>query len=324
MRACFIIDPVAGLKPYKDTSLDLMRVAIERGLEVDFCEAHDVLFADGATWANARPVPADAAARWEADAAGPGGKAVMAELAAIAPRRVDGRDYDFVFIRKDPPFDQSYVSLCLQLDNLAGPTFVNAPRGVLAISEKLSTLRFAAHAPRTLVTFDPAAVRAFAAEEGRVVLKAAYYGQGTGVFARAHDAEDFDEVVAQVLALEPRGPVIAQAFLPEVVNGDTRVMMLDGEPVGAVGRMPAPGEFRANIAAGGHEFATELTADQARVAGEVGGFLRDNGIIFAGIDFIGSKLIEINVTSPTLVRELRKVGGVDVSTLLWDRLLAGR
>ncbi|MEM9422291.1 MAG: glutathione synthase, partial [Pseudomonadota bacterium] len=162
----------------------------------------------------------------------------------------------------------------------------------------------------------------FAKKHEKVVLKPSYFGAGSGVVLSAADDPDFGGHIQTILDIEPKGPVIAQGFLPEVADGDTRVMMLNGEVMGAVGRRPPEGEFRANIAQGGTEFAPTLSNAQRAIAKEVGAFLVEHGIVYAGLDFIGNHLIEMNVTSPTLVQELRRVGGPDMSKLIWDHLEA--
>lgn len=314
MKACFVIDDLSGLKPYKDTSLDLMLAGLRRSVEIDVCGFTDFSALEGEVLASAHPlrVVGDVGAATER----------FFEVTAVgAKRQVSAADYDVIFIRKDPPFDSDYFSLTLLLSPLEGRvTFVNSPQGLRNVSEKLSTLNFARYAPRTLISYSQDEIGRFAAAHDQVVLKASYFGSGKGVFISSAAAPDFSAILDQILALEPKGPVIAQEFLPEVHAGDTRVMMLNGEPVAALGRKPDEHDFRANIAAGGTPFAVELSDVQRACAREIGAYLRSEKIIFAGIDFIGDKLIEINVTSPTLIQELRQVGGPDVSAMIWDSL----
>ncbi len=313
-KCCFVLDPLDRIKPYKDSSVALMVEAEARGLEVYAAEFSDFSIENGAVRVFARRTRTE--------------NGIFEQKAAVAPffrqdaaETLDVDGFGFVFIRKDPPFDRDYLSLTLVLSNCEDRVrIVNAPRGLRDVSEKLVVTRFSDFAPQTLVTYSAEKARAFAAERAGVVLKPSYFGAGAGVMKSAADDPNFARDFEATLATEPRGPVIVQEFLPEISKGDTRVMMIDGVVEGAVGRRPAEGEFRANIAAGGSEVAAELTDRQRAVCAEIGPFLRAHGIFFAGVDFIGDWLIEINVTSPTLIQELRRVTGVDIAKVIWDRL----
>jgi glutathione synthase len=312
MKALFIIDPLDGLKPYKDTSIDLMVEARERGHEVFWCGAEDVSAGSQGVSAFARTLELDASIREHKTMA-----TATYESAAPADTPLEG--FGAIFIRPDPPFDQRYLSLALLLDPLKDSVqFVNRPDALRLVSEKLSALNFPQAIPQSLISYRSAALKAFAGGFDKVVLKPCYLASGNGIVVSSAGDPDFDTHVANILAAEPKGPVIAQEFLPEVSEGDTRVMVIDGAVVGAVGRKPAEGEFRANIAAGGSSIAATLTEGQRAAAVEVGAMLKAQGVLFAGLDFIGDKLIEINVTSPTLVQELRRLGGPDVSKRIWD------
>lgn len=316
MKCCFILDPIEKLKPYKDSSLALMHEAQRRGFEVYAAGFSDASILNGRPELSARRVAMSDGLLSEKTAAAPH---YVEHAAEIIPVEAFGA----VFIRKDPPFDSDYFSLTLMLDAAAeGATrFVNAPRGLRDVSEKLVATRFAKHAPKTLATYSTERARAFAAAFEGVVLKPSYFGAGEGVEKSAASDPEFDAAFARTLATEPKGPVIVQEFLPEIVDGDCRVMIIAGAVEGAVGRRPADGEFRANIAAGGSEFAVELSPKQSAICAEIGPFLTSRGIFFAGADFIGDRLIEINVTSPTLIHELRRVSGLDMAAVIWNKLL---
>lgn len=318
MDALFIIDGWDKIKPIKDTSLDLMRVGYERGHRIAIATQASIAAIDGGIHANAR---------WLDSSEWSGGtsaefynKASPANSGEFLPIE----SFQSVFIRKDPPFDGSYHALCLLLAaSKANKTvFVNSPEGLLVTSEKLAALRFPTMAPATCVASDMAIIRRFAERYARVVVKPPFDGSGRGVFATAANHPDFDRDIRQLLDTEPGVPAVVQEFLPEIVNGDVRAMLIDGKFVGAVGRVPKAGDFKANIAMGGTEIAAELTETQACQIEEIGRFLVQNGIIYAGLDFIGDKLIETNVTSPTLVQELRRVSGIDVSPMIWDAIEA--
>lgn len=315
MRACFFVDTIMGMAPYKDSSLDMMMEAQARGHEVWAAQGfHGVSAGTDTVLGKAQTVHFADHVRDT--------KALTAQTTTLGELTyVDLATMDVIFIRNDPPFGMDYLSMALLLSPLEGKVqFINRPSGLRVISEKLSALHFPAAAPATLASYDVDALRQFAEQHEKVVLKPAYFGAGTGVMVSAATDPDFDTHVQTILTLAPRGPVIAQGFLPEVVDGDTRVMMLDGEVIAALGRKPPEGDFRANIAMGGTEFAVDLSAKQRAVAAEIGPFLVAHGIIYAGLDFIGDHLIEINVTSPTLIQELRRVGGPDMSQKIWDYL----
>ena len=317
MRACFFVDTVAGMKPYKDTSLDLMVNATARGHSVFVVEGFESIAAGSAgVTANGSSITFDPRVREE--------KTLTSGLYQRGPEELLSLDeMDAIFIRNDPPFGMDYSSATLLLSPLEKNTvFVNKPSGLRRISEKLTSLEFSRFIPDTLASWDVDQLRHFAEKHDQVVLKPSYFGAGAGVEIAKHDDGDFAQKVQTILALNPRGPVIAQAFLPEVKDGDTRVMMVEGRVIGAVGRKPAEGDFRANVAMGGAAFKMELTETQRAAASEIGKFLKEHGIIFAGLDFIRDHLIEINVTSPTLVQELRRVGGPDVSEHIWEAVEA--
>ncbi len=315
MRACFIVDQIDTMIPYKDTSLDLMVEAQARGHTVDAIEGfHGVSAGTDGVVGQVRSIRLSPDVR--------DNKKLTADNATIGEARTeDLAGYDAIFIRNDPPFGMDYFSMALLLSPLEGKVqFVNSPNGLRVISEKLSSLCFPSFIPDSFASYDPVALRTFAQKHEKVVLKPSYFGAGSGVVLSAASDPDFEKHIETILAIEPKGPVIAQGFLPEVADGDTRVMMLAGKVMGAVGRKPPEGEFRANIAQGGTEFAADLSDRQMAIAEEVGRFLTEHRIIYAGLDFIGDHLIEMNVTSPTLVQELRRVGGPDMSKLIWDYL----
>jgi len=231
--------------------------------------------------------------------------------------------FDRVFIRKDPPFDSQYLALTYLLDRPGHDgRFINAPRGIREVNEKLFATRYSDWTPQTLVTWSFEEALRFARQYEKVVIKPSYFGSGKGVSLSSHSHPDFASTFATTLALEPVGPVLVQQYLPEGKGGDTRVMLLDGVPLAAVGRRPAPGEFRANIALGGEAIRVEISAEQRRIATDIGKDLTELGIVFAGLDFIADKLIEINVTSPTLMQELQRVSGFDMAASLLDRVEA--
>ena len=317
MQLAFLIDPLASLKPKKDSSLALMVEAARRGHQVSIFELGDVSLENGAIFAQATALRVAQEVLTSST--------VSPHVVPLGPaRRVSIEQFDRVFIRKDPPFDSQYLALTYLLDRPGHDgRFINAPRGIREVNEKLFATRYVALTPQTLVTWSFEEALRFARQYEKVVLKPSYFGSGKGVSLSSHADPAFQETFAGTLALEPIGPVLVQQYLPEGKGGDTRVMLLDGVPVAVVGRRPAPGEFRANIALGGEAVAVEIRPEQRRIASEIGTQLAQLGILFAGLDFIGDKLIEINVTSPTLMQELRRVSGFDMAARILDRVETG-
>jgi len=317
VQLAFLIDPLSSLKPKKDSSIALMVEAARRGHQVWILEFAHVSLEGGAIFADASEVRVSAEVLSSSTA--------TTHVVPVGPsQRVNVEHFDRVFIRKDPPFDSQYLALTYLLDQPGHEgRFVNAPRGIREVNEKLFATRYSAFTPHTLVTWSYQEALRFARQYEKVVIKPSYFGSGKGVSLSSHSHPDFASTFATTLALEPIGPVLVQQYLPEGKGGDTRVMLLDGVPLAAVGRRPAPGEFRANIALGGEAARAEISAEQGRIALEIGKDLTGLGIVFAGLDFIADKLIEINVTSPTLMQELQRVSGFDMAARILDRVESG-
>lgn len=307
MRIGVQMDPIEEIAIEGDTSFALMLEAQGRGFETWWFGPQDVFFDRGAVRAMARQVKL-------ADQRG-------AHSVELARETLDLSHFDVILIRQDPPFDIGYVSNTYLLDLVAGETLVvNRPSGVRNIPEKLATLAFDDLIAPTFVGRSLAAIEAFAADYDAVVLKPAFLSGGSGVVrARAGDG-DFRARVEAMLREVGKEPLVVQEFLPAVTAGDKRVMVLDGTAVGALRRVPKAGEFRANIHVGGRAQPTELTGRDLEIVARVAPLLRAEGIVFAGLDIIDERLTEINVTSPTLVRELQRLTGIDVPALFWDHV----
>jgi glutathione synthase len=228
--------------------------------------------------------------------------------------RHDLGDLDAVFIRKDPPFDQAYAHATLLLEGLRGRTLiVNDPRGLREANEKLYALEFPAHVPPTLVSADRAAIRAFVDEiGGEAVIKPVDAAGGFGVLRLCGDDPNARAIV-DLLTHEGRRLVVVQQFIAAVSEGDKRVLLLDGEPLGAVLRLPTGGDFRANIHVGGRVLPAELTAAERAIVADLAPRLRADGLVFVGLDLVGERLTEVNVTSPTGIRELGRFTGERLS-----------
>jgi glutathione synthase len=236
---------------------------------------------------------------------------------------LDLAGFDVVLMRQDPPFDMAYITATHLLELLpeGGPLVVNDPASVRNAPEKLFVLRFKELMPPTLLTLDPAEIRAFWREHGDIVLKPLFGNGGAGVF-HLRPGDDNLGSLLEMYASVYREPVMVQRYLPEVRQGDKRIILVEGEPVGAVNRVPPEGEARANLHVGGRAQKTGLTAREREICAAIGPSLRQHGLVFVGIDVIGDYMTEINVTSPTGIQEIARLDGVDLAINIWDAIEA--
>ena len=224
------------------------------------------------------------------------------------------RDADVVLMRQDPPFDMAYITATHILEHIHPRTLVvNDPRSVRNAPEKLLVTHFPDLMPPTLVTWDVAAMRAFRAKHGDVIVKPLFGNGGAGVFRIKPDDENFNALLEMHFA-RSREPLMLQRYEPAVRQGDKRIILIDGEPVGAVNRVPAAGEARSNMHVGGRPEKSALTPREQEICARIGPTLREQGMIFVGIDVIGNWLTEINVTSPTGIQEIGRFDGTDLAT----------
>jgi glutathione synthase len=314
LRVAVQMDPLEGVNPAGDTTFMMIEEAQARGHAVHVYGVGDLHYDTGAVRARARAARVDAAASPHARF----GEAAALDLA---------RDVDVVLMRQDPPFHMGYLTAAHLLELVSDRTLVvNDPAGVRSSPEKVLPLLFPDLQPPTLISRDPAELARFRAGHGDVVLKPLYGHGGAGVVRIAPDDPNFDAIIDLLFKTGPE-PIIAQAFLPAVAEGDKRILLVDGEAVGAINRRPPAGAVRSNLVVGGAAEATELSeADQA-ICARIGPELRRRGLIFVGIDVIGGKLTEINVTSPTGARALKRLAGIDAAAAFWDaveRRLAAR
>ncbi|MCO6049414.1 glutathione synthase [Mesorhizobium sp. RP14(2022)] len=240
------------------------------------------------------------------------------------PVRMDLAEADVVLLRQDPPFDMNYITTTHILERIHPKTLVvNDPAWVRNSPEKIFVTEFPDLMPATLITKDPEEVAAFRRAHGDIIVKPLYGNGGAGIF----HLKDDDRNLASLLEMFGqmfREPFIVQRYLKEVRQGDKRIILIDGEAVGAINRVPAEHDSRSNMHVGGRAEATELTAREREICERIGPSLRERGFILVGIDVIGDYLTEINVTSPTGVREVKRFGGADIATLFWDAVEAKR
>ena len=310
MDFAFILDPLPSLKAYKDSSVAMMRALAARGHAVFALEPADLYWEAGTV--RARTVPLTVAADdhdWYVE-----GAAEDRPLSAFAA----------VLQRKDPPFDMEYVyaTYLLELAEREGARVYNRPRAIRDHNEKLAIARFARFIAPTLVTRDAARIHAFVERHGDTVLKPLDGMGGTSVFRLRADDPNRNVIVETVSRLGAR-TVMAQRYLPEIVDGDKRVLLIAGEPVPyALARIPKPGETRGNLAAGGRGEARPLTVRDVEIARSLGPALWAEGLLVVGLDVIGSCLTEVNVTSPTCFVEIARDTGFDVAGMFADALVA--
>jgi len=227
---------------------------------------------------------------------------------------------DVVLLRQDPPFDMAYITTTHILERLPKSVLVvNDPYWVRNSPEKVFVTDYPDLMPPTLVTSDPETVRAFRAEHGEIVVKPLYGNGGTGVFRIRKEDENLNTIM-EFFASFVREPMVVQKYVPQVRQGDKRIILVDGEPVGAINRVPAHGEARSNMHVGGRPEKTQLTDREKEICSRIGPELKRRGLIFTGIDVIGDYLTEINVTSPTGIWEIRRFDGTDIAALIWDAI----
>jgi glutathione synthase len=235
---------------------------------------------------------------------------------------VDLSGFDVVWLRQDPPFDMGYITTTHILDMIHSDTLVvNDPTWVRNYPEKLLVLDFPDLTPPTMIARDLDTLKDFRARHGDVILKPLYGNGGAGVFKLRQDDSNLASLHEMFTGIN-REPLIMQKFLPDVSKGDKRVILVDGEPVGAINRVPAAGETRSNMHVGGRPEKVELTARDLEICAAIGPLLREKGQIFVGIDVIGDWLTEINVTSPTGLQELERFDGTNVTAKIWEAIEA--
>ena len=307
LRIAVQMDPIETMIVNHDTSLMLMVEAQARGHEIWWWAPNDLFYDSGVIKARARRVSVSL------------NEAKHYETQEEAIRAVD--DFDIVLVRQDPPFDMGYVSNTYLLE-LTKALVINPPLGIRNISEKMSILQFPELTPTTWVGRDLDALEAFAKRFEQVVLKVLFLMGGDGVIKLAAADPAFRTKAAAFIEAAGREPILAQEFMPAVSGGDKRVFVIGGEPFAALRRMPKEGDFRANLHVGGKAVAGELDDADRAIVKAVAPLLEREGIVFAGLDVIAGKLIEINVTSPTLAQELKRLSGLDLPKAFWEKVEA--
>jgi glutathione synthase len=310
LKVAVQMDHVSRLNIRGDSTFALMLEAARRGHELHHYTPDRLSLRDGRVEARLEPV---AVRDTEGDhyTLGP---AATADLAT----------FDVVLLRQDPPFDMGYITTTHILERIHPATLVvNDPGHVRNAPEKLFVTEFTGLTPPTLITRDRTEIVAFREEHGDIIVKPLYGNGGAGVFRIAGGDENLAALL-EIFEGVYREPFVIQRYLPAVRKGDKRIILVEGEPVGIINRVPALGEARSNMHVGGRAEPVEMTARDREICEAIGPTLRERGLIFVGIDVIGEYLTEINVTSPTGIREVRRFGGADIAALVWDAIEARR
>jgi glutathione synthase len=306
LRVAVQMDPIETIKIAGDSTFALMLEAQARGHELAVYGPESLTLRGHDLTARVRPVEVK-------DEVGQ-----HARLGEV--QRVHLAEFDVVLMRQDPPFDMAYITATHLLERIHPKTLVvNDPASVRNAPEKILVTEFPDLMPPTLVSRDRAEIEAFRAEHGDLVMKPLYGNGGAGIFKVGRDDENFNGFLDLFNGLS-REPYMIQRFLPRVREGDKRIILVDGEALGAVNRVPADGDIRANMVRGGAGQSTELTPRERDICARIGPLLRERGLIFVGIDVIDGHLTEINVTSPTGLRAIRRLGGPDLAVSIWDAI----
>lgn len=300
------MDPIEDVDIEGDSTFVLALEAQARGHSLLHYGPQDLSFNSGQIIANARPIT------------------VVREkgnhFTAGAAERVDLTTVDVVLMRQDPPFDMSYITATHLLEHVHPKTLVvNDPVSVRNAPEKLFVTHFEGILPPTLISTNLEEIRAFRAEHKDIIIKPLYGNGGAGVFYLKPDDENLS-ALTEMFTEFYREPMIVQKYLPEVRQGDKRIILVDGEPVGAINRIPQEGEVRSNMHVGGKAVKSQLTSREQEICEAIGPELKAQGLIFVGIDVIGDYLTEINVTSPTGLQEINRYDGVKLEAGIWDCL----
>lgn len=299
-----IMDPIERVNYQKDTSLAMMWAAQDRGHQLSYCQIHDLWLDKGQLRVDAQAV----SVQREAD-----------DFYTLSEKQTAPiTDYDVILMRKDPPFDMRFIYATYLLDHAkaAGVLVVNDPKAIRDCNEKLFATWFSDYMSPTIVTSKQAHIRQFISEHQDVIVKPLDGMGGTGIFRLTADSPNIGATLEMLTELETL-PIMAQRYLPEIVDGDKRVLIVDGEVVEyCLARIPTKGETRGNLAAGGRGVAMPITDIERQVAEAVAPIVKEKGLLFVGLDLIGGRITEINVTSPTCVREIDKQCGTDIATQL--------
>ncbi|MEP3297742.1 MAG: glutathione synthase [Pseudoruegeria sp.] len=310
LKVAIQMDPIAPIDIDADSTFRIAEEAQARGHELFYYTPDQISFREGRVMARGWPLEV---------------RREMGNHFSLGEKTdIDLADWDVVWLRQDPPFDMGYITTTHLLDMIHPDTLVvNDPFWVRNYPEKLLVLEFEDYTPPTMIARDLETIKEFKAEHKDIILKPLYGNGGAGVFRLDENDRNLASL-HELFAGINREPLIAQKFLPDVSNGDKRVILVDGEPVGAINRVPAAGETRSNMHVGGRPEKVGLTERDLEICAAIAPTLKEKGQIFVGIDVIGDYMTEINVTSPTGIQELERFDGVNVAAKIWEAIEAKR
>ena len=311
LRVAIQMDPIESVNIESDTTWLMATTAQDRGHALWIYDFRTLALEDGRLFCRARPATL---------------RQTQGDHVSLGEEvRLDlSEDVDVILMRQDPPFDMAYVTATYLLETVHPRTLVvNDPSEVRSAPEKLLATRFPGLQPPTLISSDPVALVDFHRRHGDVVLKPLHGAAGSGGVRLKADDPNLEALI-EIHAAGSRDPLVIQKFIPAVSAGDKRIILIDGEPVGAINRVPAKDQVRSNLRVGGTAAPVELTARDREICAAIGPTLRARGLLFVGIDVIGDYLTEINVTSPTGAQQLKRFSDVDAAALMWDAIEAKR
>ena len=306
LKVAVQMDPIEGINIEGDTTFLMMETAQARGHSLFVYTTHTLAMDEGRVFARGRDVSV---------------RRTVGDHASLGHyRRVELTEFDVILLRQDPPFDMNYITLTHLLERIHPRTLVvNPPASVRNAPEKILVTEFPELMPPTLVTRDRELIHAFRKEHGNIIVKPLYGNGGAGVFFIQEGDHNLASLL-ELFELNYREPFMIQRYLPEVRAGDKRIILVDGEPIMGLNRVPSDGEARSNMHAGGRPELSPLTPRELEICAAIGPALKARDLIFVGIDVIGGYLTEINVTSPTGIREIKRFGGPDIAPLIWDAI----
>lgn len=310
LKIAMQMDPIERIKIAGDTGFALLLEAQKRGHELHYYTPDRLSMRDGRVFAHVHKL---AVRDVEGD-----------HFTAEPTTHVEMTDFDVILMRQDPPFDLHYITATHLLERIHPQTLVvNNPRQVRNAPEKIFVTQFPQLMPPTLITRDKSDIDAFRREFGDIVMKPLYGHGGAAVVRVTRDDLNYGSLY-DIFATSYREPWVVQRFLPDVKHGDKRIILIDGEFAGAVNRVPAENDLRSNMVRGGAATATEISPREREICETIGPALREMGLILVGIDVIGGNLTEINVTAPTGIRAIRRIGGPDLAPKVWEAIEAKR
>ena len=305
LKVAVQMDPIERIKIAGDSTFALLLEAQSRGHALAYYTPDKLALSEGKIFASVQPLSVRDKT---------GDHFTLGEA-----KRTDLSSFDVILLRQDPPFDMNYITTTHLLEQLPDTLVVNSPRSVRNAPEKLFVMEYTDLMPLTLITRDLEEIKAFRAKHKDIVMKPLYGKGGESVFRISPDDLNFGSLF-DLFSVTFREAWVVQKFLPEVKDGDKRIILVDGEFAGAVNRVPAEGDLRSNMVRGGSPKKTDLSPREREICDRLGPELKKRGLLFTGIDVIAGWLTEINVTSPTGIRAIKNLGGPDVAAMVWDSI----